>query len=120
MNKTNNNIVIKALRLAVHIIYPRSYARKVFAALGLAPMATTFALFYAYFYLDLPESMINGVWTVNYVTYGYAAFVTVIKCLRLRRKAEKLIWLDRLAIFISAFALASTVVIGFIVWTFCN
>lgn len=120
MNTKNTNLVIKALRLAARIVYPRSNARKVFAALGFLPMAATFALLYAYFYLDLPETIINGVWTVNYVTYGYTTVVTVIKTAILYRYGERLMWLDRFAMFGLSFLLAALCVVGFIAWTFCQ
>ena len=119
MNK-HNNFIVKALRLVTRSVYPHSNTRKVFAALGLAPMAATFALLYAYFYLDLPETIINGVWIVNYTAYAYAAIITVSKCALIARHSDGLVWLDRLAIFITSFALASFGVIGFIVWMFCN
>ena len=120
MNSKNSNIVIKALGLAARIVYPRSNARKVFAILGILPMVTTFALLFAYVYLDLPKTVIDNVWTVNYLTYAYTALVTAIKCATLYRHGNRLEWLDRFAMFGLSFLIAALAVAGFVAWTFCQ
>ena len=120
MNSKNTNIVIKALGLATRIVYPHSNTRKVFAFLGILPMVTTFALLFAYVYLELPRAVSDGVWIVNYCTYAYTALVTVIKCATLYRYGNRLEWLDRFAMFGLSFLLAALAVAGFVAWTFCQ